>query len=160
MHLSLLLMCKLHRICHSLQWWYDYWPQTDHTAQAPSDRPAESGMCGKNGIAYVFWSEALHELNSQMWGSHLACLECLLQSEFLGVCDTLVGNDVVMGVRELLRGQKQRLRGKFVGFGDRNCKLGCLKTRHSNPVSLSFPIHKMGTIRPPQYLQVIKEHYF
>lgn len=119
-----------------------------------------SGMCGKNGLAYVFWSEALHELNSQMWGSRLVCLECLLQSEFLSVCDILVGNDVVMGVRELLRGRKQRLRGKFVEFGGRNCKLGCLKTSHSNPVSLSFPIHKMGTIRPPQYLQVMKEHYF
>lgn len=83
MHLSLLLMCKLHRICHSLLWWYDYWPQADHTALAPSDRPAKKVVCvGKNCLKYhsdfgefVIKKHVLpKELNLWMWNSHLVYL--------------------------------------------------------------------------------------
>lgn len=120
MHLSLLLMCKLHRICHSLQWWYDYWPQTDHTAQAPSDRPAKKWHVWEKLDSTCFLITALKRIKfkpseAPTWFTQSA--SCKIDS---WVDVTTPCSD---GGWELSRGQMQWPRRKLFGFWGRSHRL-------------------------------------
>ena len=160
MHLRLLLMCKLHRICHSLQWWYDYCPHTDHTAQAPSDRLAKKQHVWKkvDSICFPIMSPQknwVHEREAPTWFSQSAS-----RKVNLGGCDMVAGNDVRVGVRAA-SSREWWHRAELLDWETEIIGLAVwLRRSHSNPVNLSVPIHKTEVIRPPQYLQDIKEHCF
>lgn len=89
--------------------------------------PQRSGMCGKNWIAHVFWSQTLKgiEITNVRLPLHLVYSKCFMQSWFLGGWAITVGNDVVTE-QELPKGQKQGPRWKLFGFGGRSHRLGCL----------------------------------
>lgn len=154
-------MCKLHRICHSLQWWYDYCPQTDHTAQAPSDRLAKKWHVWKklDSICFLIISPQknwVHKCEATTWFSQSASCKVNFWVD-------VTWWRVMMSVWgwELPRSQEQWHRAKLLDLETEIIGLAVwLKRSHSNPVNLSVPIHRMVIIRPPQYLQVIKEHYF
>lgn len=84
----------------------------------------------------------------------MVCLECLPQSEFLGECDILVGNDVVMGV-SITQGPEAVAWGKVCGIW-RQKPQAWLKTSHPIPMNL-FSHSQNRVVRPPQHLQVIEE---
>lgn len=146
MHLSLLLMCKLHRICHSLQWWYDYWPQTDHTAQAPSDRPAKKWHVWEklDSTCFLITSPQKNWIH-----------KCEAPTGFTqrASCKVNFWVDVTSWqVMLQLWGKRhpgaRAAQEKHFRFGGRRHRLGYLtEWRHATP--LSFPFYKMRIINAP-----------
>lgn len=140
MHLSLLLMCKLHRICHSLQWWYDYWPQTDHTAPAPSDRPAKKGHVWEKLDSTCFLITTLKRIEFTNVRLHLVYIECFEQGQFLGRWDIDVGNEVVMGWESYLAARSSGPGERFFGIWRLKTQAWLLDWRQSlNLCELHFP---------------------
>lgn len=87
------------------------------------------------------------------------CFECLLQSEFLGVCDILVRNDVVMGVRAT-QGPEAVAQGKICWIWRQKLHACLFEDKSLKFCEPQLSHSQNGDNKASPIPAVIKEHYF